>query len=296
MGACDVADPFTAIGDQTSLLPSTSRKVATDRNAAPSRAAIRTPSRPNIAADGKDLLHRFAEPPGCRRVSVKDASYAAYLRKLALKPHGTKVRDYSGDVVHWGRELGAVVDMDLVGSKSGADLQQCADVGVRLFAEYHWKAKTADTVVMPLQNGQRISWRDWRRGTRGKVVGNRHRFTRDARADASYATFRGYLAYVMNWLGSAGVKRGAKKVAEGDVQAGDLYVQNSTGAIGHVSVILDRCESDSGSLYLVGEGYMPAQDTHVMLPSPGEGIGAWFTLEGLRKHHAGFGSGVFRRF
>jgi len=189
--------------------------------------------------------------------------------------------------------------MDLVGGKSGADLQQCADVAVRLYAEYRWAAGTANGLKMPLQNGQHIAWRDWRRGIRGKVVGSRHRFTRRAAADASYSTFRGYLAYVMNWLGSAGIKQGARAVGRADVKAGDLYVQNSTGSIGHVSVMLDQCVLDTRKghrrLYLVAEGFMPAQDTHVMLPSRGEGLGAWFTLDGLAAHHARFGPGVFRR-
>lgn len=293
MGACEAAAPLSVFDRQASALPGTVADVRSEPAAPPALPSART--RPGINPEGDDLERRFAEPPRCRRVDSASGSYAAFLRTLPLKTHGTPVRDYNGNVVHWGRDLGAVLDIDLVGAESGADLQQCADVAVRLFAEYHWRSDTADQLDMPLQNGQRVRWRDWRQGTRGKVVGNRHRFSRAANADDSYATFRGYLAYVMNWLGSAGVKRSAKAIDEADVGAGDLYVQNSTGNIGHVSVILDRCDTDSGSLYLVGEGFMPAQDAHVMLPSPGEGVGAWFTLDGLRAHHAGFGSGVFRR-
>ncbi len=109
VGACNAAEPLSSVRVQRSEPPTPAANNHHRDNAAPSRPARRTAPATNIDTNGKDLLHRFPEPPGCARVDVKKGSYAAYLRNLALKPHGTPVRDYSGDVVPWGRELGAVL-------------------------------------------------------------------------------------------------------------------------------------------------------------------------------------------
>jgi len=270
------------------------------------------------AARADTVEQRFAAPARCRRVTLAAGSYGDYLRRLPLKPEGSKVHDHSGQVVQWGSALGAVLDVDLIKTSRWSDLQQCADLALRLWAEYRWSKKTADTLTFTLQNGQSLSWNSWRSGIRGRVIANRHRFFRTAKPDASYRNFRAYLGYVMTWLGSAGLKAYAAPVKEADLAVGDLYVQNQTGAIGHASIIVDLCEkgTEKGTeapergaevreikgakagtevLFLVAQSYMPAQEGQVMLPAAGEGEGAWFTLEGLKRHQQHFGDGVFRR-
>jgi hypothetical protein len=251
---------------------------------------------PPAAGSVETLSSMFPPPPSCERVEAVDGSYAAYLRNLPLEPRGSVVHDFEGNVVDWGHALGAVLDIDLIKTNRHADLQQCADLAVRLWGEHSWQVGAADRLAFSLQNGQSLSWIDWRRGTRGIVTGNRHVFARTAKPDATHANFRAYLGYVMAWLGSAGIKAHAATVSEDGLRPGDLFVQNSTGAIGHVTILADICERAGERRYLVVQSYMPAQDGHVVLPAAGEGEGAWFTLDGLRAHQARFGPGVFRRF
>ena len=87
---------------------------------------------------------------------------------------------------------------------------------------------------------------------------------------------------------------------------GDMIVQNDTGGIGHVSMIVDECEDfDGNRLYLVGFSFMPAQEFHIeRAPSfdiHGKSFGkeSWFTYEGYIEfvnRYYPYGTPVLRRF
>src|SRR5689334_2957628 len=80
-----------------------------------------------INTGGLTIQTRFNTPEGYTRNLFADNTFENYLRHLPLKPAGTKVRYYDGQI----KELNvcdAVVDMD-IGNKN---LQQCADAVMRL--------------------------------------------------------------------------------------------------------------------------------------------------------------------
>ncbi|TFG60977.1 MAG: hypothetical protein E4H36_11175, partial [Spirochaetales bacterium] len=94
--------------------------------------------------------------------------------------------------------------------------------------------------------------------------------------------------------------KGCTPVKTGEERPGDMFVQNETGGIGHVSMIVDACENGAGQeLFLVGFSYMPAQEFHIEKAGDEYGTGGWFTLEGYRKFLGDFydyGSPRMRRF
>ncbi len=51
-----------------------------------------------IDEKGMTLQTRFNPPDGFQRKSVDENSFASYLRNLPLKPAGTKVKYYNGDI------------------------------------------------------------------------------------------------------------------------------------------------------------------------------------------------------
>ncbi|MDR6550659.1 hypothetical protein J2736_001846 [Paenibacillus qinlingensis] len=65
-----------------------------------------------ILPEGTNVMERIAVPKGYERVSVEDDSYGNYLRNLPLKPHGSKVHLFNGELK--AKEVyEAVLDVDV---------------------------------------------------------------------------------------------------------------------------------------------------------------------------------------
>ncbi len=249
------------------------------------------------AAGAASLQAAFPAPAGYARIAVAAESFAASVRALTVLPDSVPVRYADGRICGTWPAGTRVVDLPFL---FRADLEQCTDMALRLFAEYAWARGSADGLEFKLQNGQRIAWREWRAGRRLRYdsAARRH-VVAPARADSSRAEFEQFLHYLFLWTGSAALKRDLQAVEAGDLRPGDLIVQNTTGAMGHVSVILDVAQDSSGHrLYLIGNGWTPAQSFFVRIARPDEGSDGWFTLAGYENHLSvyGFGPFNFRRW
>lgn len=222
----------------------------------------------------ESILKRIDVPSGYSRI-IDNSGFSEWLRNLPLKPDGTEVMTYDGTEATLSERFfmsnAGVIDMDIMGQ-----YQQCADVILRLNAEYH-RSKN-ESVTLP--GGKSISGKSSRKDF--------NKFLRE-----SFAT-----------LGTASMKRDMKKVNENDLKIGDVNVQNTTGAVGHIFIILDIVENNKGEkLYLMGQGGTPAQNFHIMeSPVPiiwGNTSGPWWSMEDLQNILEKFsphGKGVFRRF
>jgi len=217
-------------------------------------------------------LGSIPAPAGYQRIAYAEGSYSHYLQTLPIKKdnriaafNGTFIRDFN---------VFAVVDLPLLFKQ---DLEQCADFAMRLWAEYHKKENTLDRLYLFDYNGNRKSF---------------------SGSGKSYAAF---LKTSFTNANSYSLKRGSVPVAaESDLAPGDMLIQNESGGIGHVSVIMDICQAaGKPRLYLFGFSFMPAQEFHVEKASAARGVGGWFTLEGYKKFLAEilpFGPPVQRRF
>lgn len=238
------------------LLPVVAIVLAT---AAPARAAPRTTGT------------TFAPPPGFARVDVAAGSFGAYLRALPLRAPHTGVTSYRGDAILDGDDprLAAVAELD-VGTR---DLQQCADSIVRLDAE--WRFATGRGAQIRYAIGRdALAWPRWAAGDRPLVHDDRVAWVHRTRADASHAALRAYLDVVFAWAGTEALADSAARVRRADVAPGDFFVLG--GHPGHAVLILDVAVDAHGHRRaLLGQGYMPAQDFHV-LAHDGD---AWFSLD-----------------
>ena len=122
-------------------------------------------SRPPAASD--QLMHRIAPPRGFKRVSVPPDSFAFWLRRLPLKPKGSAVYLYNGQLKFNQRAHMAVVDID-IGKR---DLQQCADAVMRLRAEYLYSRGRDRDIHFNFTGGTRVPFSRWKRGERPRVRG-----------------------------------------------------------------------------------------------------------------------------
>ena len=218
------------------------------------------------------LEARFAAPDQFTRVEVAPDSYAQWLRGLPVRTDRVRVLAYDGSSLR--RPSAALVFLD-VGTR---DLQQCADSAIRLHAEYVWHRGLADRAAYHFTSGDLSAWRDWQLGERFKISGSKVKRPRGARRADDHRTYRGWLTHLFRYAGTRSLARDSDPVGTRPFMAGDFFVQ--PGGPGHAVVILDVAEhADGRQAALIGQGYIPAEDFHVLGTRGGHVMDSvWFHL------------------
>ncbi|NUP08489.1 MAG: DUF4846 domain-containing protein [Polyangiaceae bacterium] len=223
------------------------------------------------------LEDSIAPPKGYRRVSVEDGSFGAFLRRLPLRPEGTPVRAYDGRLLRNAESSGvtAVAELDV----SNTDIQQCADSVIRLHAEWKWSKGEQASVGYHFLSGDFATWPKFAAGQRPVAEGKGVRWTQSGKAGSDHATYRKYLDMVFNYASTISLdKKSSSPIDHADIAPGDFFVL--PGGPGHAILILDVVTDEHGHRSaLLGQGFMPAQDFHVLHPLGGE-QGPWFSLDG----------------
>ncbi|MGG1550202.1 DUF4846 domain-containing protein [Paenibacillus ferrarius] len=212
-----------------------------------------------IHANGTNVMERIAVPSGYERVPAEEGSYGDYLRKIPLKPHGTKVHLFNGELkAHEVYE--AVLDVD-VGDR---DLQQCADAVMRLRAEYLYGSGRHDQIHFNFTNGFKADYATWRKGNRIEVSGNKVSWIKKGTPSDSYEVFRSYLNMVFAYAGTLSLSKEMKQVPLSEMQAGDVFLEG--GSPGHAIVVLDMAQNPKTGekLFILAQGFTPAQDIHIL--------------------------------
>lgn len=226
-----------------------------------------------IHPEGKTLIERIDVPDGYQRVACDSSDFGYYLRHLELKPDSSNVMLFDGKEKPY-KVHAAVLAME-IGER---DLLQCADACIRLRAEYLRSIKKESTIHFNLTNGFRMDYAKWREGYRLQVNGNKTSWVKSADAGNSYASFRKYLDIVFTYAGTLSVEDEIKPVALRDIAPGDVFVVG--GSPGHASMVADVAINEKGEkIFLLCQGYMPAQDIHIILNPNDTSISPWFKLE-----------------
>lgn len=192
-------------------------------------------------------------PAGYHRLPQSNDSFGDWLRHVTLKKNKL-VYKYDGSLKGDQSAQFAVLDIS-VGDKN---LQQCADAVMRLRAEYLFAAKRyAD-----------INFSD--------NAGTRYLFTQPY-------THEHLLQYLERVFGMCGTASLAKQMhPAGDplaVQPGDVLVRG--GFPGHAVIVMDVAENDTGErIYLLAQGYMPAQDIHLLKNPADADLSPWYQASG----------------
>ena len=226
------------------------------------RGLVAEPVYPWLSGDtAESLAARVAPPEGYSLIGAAPGSYAEWLRTLPLEPGHGQVHLYDGRSKRDQSVHVAVVKID-VGSE---DLQQCADAVIRLRAEYLFSAGRDRDIAFHFTSGNLVRWTDWMRGTRPHVwLGRYVTFARSAGSDSSYQNFRRYLDTIFRYAGTASLKTELRPVADPtQVEPGDVFVQG--GHPGHAVTVIDVAENAQGErVFLLAQGFMPAQDIHLL--------------------------------
>lgn len=192
-------------------------------------------------------------PEGYTRVQCPAGSFAAWLRELPLKLDKT-VYLYNGLPKKNQSAQFAVIDLP----RSTTDLQQCADVVIRLRAEYLFSQKRYSDIRFTDFEGREYCWKN---------------------SDDREA-FEKYMTQVFSWCGSASLEKQLKPVTDfTSMAAGDVLIRG--GFPGHAVIIADLAMNKKGEkIFLLVQGYQPAQDMHVLKNPWDHDKSPWYTVPG----------------
>lgn len=212
-----------------------------------------------IIVDGQTVSERFDVPPGFKRMTPDEESFAHYLQNLPLKPDGSKVKYYDGREKQRDVYL-AVVDLSL----SDRDLQQCADAVMRLRAEYLYSMKRFDEIHFNFVNGFCAEFSKWAAGNGISVNGNLVSWNTNRNNDSSYESFQKYLSVVYAYASTLSLEKELIEKTLSDLAIGDVFIQG--GAPGHCVIVVDMAinENTGEKIFMLAQGYMPAQDIQIL--------------------------------
>jgi hypothetical protein len=227
-----------------------------------------------LQVDGS-LESRISPPPGYARVRVEPGSFSEWLRGLPLAPGGTPVTAHDGSAIRGADDdyVAAVVAIDV----GGGDLQQSADVILRLHAEWLWSRGEKSAISYRGANKLAMPLSRWEKGQRLVAGGPTAVYwaVKTKPKPADYVEFRRFLDAVFTWANSTSLAQRSERVEQPEALApGDFFLH--ARAPGHVAIVLDVAEKPSGErVALLGQGLNPAQSVHVLRPGRAT---PWFSL------------------
>lgn len=227
-----------------------------------------------INQNGQTISTRILTPKGYHRVEVENNSKEFFFRKLNLKLDGSPVLLFNGNEKGNQNAHIAILTFDV----GKADLQQCADAVMRLHAEYLFNQNKFDEIHFNYTNGFNASYSSWRKGKRIAVKGNSCSWVSTQKESNSYASFREYLNAVYNYAGSLSLSKELKSIPKlEDMEVGDVFIRG--GSPGHAVTIMDIAKNEKGEkIFLLSQGYMPAQDIHVLKNPSNTSISPWYSV------------------
>lgn len=228
--------------------------------------------KPVIHPEGATLQERVAAPEGFTRTEAGEDSLETFLREYPLKKDGKPVLLYNGDRKGNQSAHAAVFKLPI----ENEDLQQCADSVMRVYAEYFWKTKQYDRISFRFVDGFQADYVKWRQGNRIQA-GNSTYWVSGGSYDDSYTCFKKYLRMVFAYAGTLSMKDESKKIKLSKIRTGDIFL--NPGSPGHVVMVVDVCKNAEGKkAFLLGQGYMPAQEFQ-LLKNPAHEEDPWYYEE-----------------
>lgn len=183
---------------------------------------------------GRPLKEQVPPPAGYSAVDAD--GWGAWLRGLPLQPADYPLHVEGGAVHRNQRTHFRVVQMDVL------PLQQCADSILRLRAEYL------------------------------RSIGARFSFSGLSFDKGSREAFDRFLRRLFAFKGTVHMAGELKNPGDHRARPGDMFVIG--GSPGHVVMVMDVVQNAAGNRQLlIGNGFMPAQEFHIVKTTSG---GHWF--------------------
>lgn len=229
-----------------------------------------------INPSGKTLATRIRTPEGYRRTKASRNSFEKFLRNYKMKKHGKPVLLYNGSKKANQSAHAAIFKLPI----ENEDLQQCADSVMRVYAEYFWHTNQKSRIKFHFVDGFLAEYSKWQAGSRIQVTDNGSYWINSSAADSSYGTFKKFMRMVFAYSGTLSMEAEAKKIKKTNIHTGDIFING--GSPGHVVMVADTCKNKDGKkAFLLAQGYMPAQEFHV-LKNPSHEEDPWYYEEEIK--------------
>lgn len=179
--------------------------------------------------------------------------------------------DYTGKKVNYQEKHVGIIPYDV----GKADLQQCADVLMRLRAEYLFQQKRYDEIGFHFVSGNYYTWNDYCKGLRPVAKGNGIKFISTSASEKNHESLRRYLDIVYSYASTISLSKELKTV--NDFAVGTIVIY--AGSPGHCFIIIDEAIDKAGEkVYKLAEGYTPAQSIYVLRNLNEEEVSPWHKL------------------
>jgi Domain of unknown function (4846) len=194
----------------------------------------------------------IAMPVGFKRLPLPDGSFGEWLRNIRLKADD-RVHLFDGSLKRDQSDHVAVLSLPLPSN----NLQQCADAVMRMRTSY-WQQSDLKAALCFTDNAGHGFW------------GDKHW--------DSLKTER-YLQQVFAACGTLSLDRQLHPLAAVELPVpGDVLIHG--GSPGHAMLIVDEAVDQGGKhIYLLAQGFMPAQDTHIVKNPNNDFLSPWFSLD-----------------
>ena len=229
---------------------------------------------PLVHASGNTLETRVDVPAGFTRTAEDNNSLGTFLRTYKLKKDGSPVHLYNKELKSDQNAHVAVFKLPI----EKEDLQQCADSVMRVYAEYFRATDQAGRINFSLTDSFKASYQRWRNGERIIESGDSFEYADRAEFDGSDAVFKKFMRIVFAYAGTYSLETDSKKIKKlSSIRIGDIFLH--AGSPGHVVMVVDTCEDSSGrKAFLLAQGYMPAQQFH-LLKNPAHEDDPWYYVD-----------------
>ena len=239
--------------------------------------SIETKPNNKITGITPETIRGISLPQGFNYVGDGDSAYSNWLLDLKLKKSKT-VYLYNGKLKSNQDAQYGVLNID-IGKK---DLVQCADAAMKLRADYFFENHLYDQIKFLTTSGDEISFESWLKGVRWKVQGARlvsHTINKGRTSiQQEYDLF---MELVFSYCGTYSLSKQMMVVNDSrSIQPGDVFVYG--GFPGHaVTVMAVAKNEENGRIFLLSQGYMPAQDIHILKNYANTDQSPWYNVSDL---------------
>ena len=224
-----------------------------------------------------ETIRGISLPQGFNYVTDGDSAYSNWLLDLKLKKNKT-VYLYNGKLkLNQDAQYG-VLDID-IGKK---DLLQCADAAMKLKADHLFETHLYDQIRFITTSGNEISFENWLKGVRWKTKDTKLvSYNVNKEITDIHQEYDLFMELVFSYCGTYSLSKQLKPVNDSkSIQPGDIFVYG--GFPGHAVTVMAVAKNDEGEkIFLLSQGYMPAQDLHILKNYANADQNPWYKVSDL---------------
>jgi len=239
--------------------------------------SIETNPNNKITEIGPETIRGISLPQGFSYVQDGDSVYSNWLLDLTLKKSKT-VYLYNGKLKSNQDAQYGVLNID-IGKK---DLVQCADAAMKLKAGYLFEKHLYHQIKFLTTSGNELSFENWLKGVRWKVQGSKLvSYAINKEVNNIQQEYDLFMDLVFTYCGTYSLSKQLKAVNDSrSIQPGDVFVYG--GFPGHAVTVMAVAKNVEGErIFLLSQGYMPAQDIHILKNYANTDQNPWFNVAGI---------------